>query len=146
MPDCAAGQVVAAASNAPEAVLAESSLISVVDDDQFFRDSMRRLLVSHGFSVAVFSSATEFLAYTQMPATACLVADIHMPGMTGVELYRHLIATGRAIPTIFITAYPEEGVQQSMLSLGASCYLYKPLDEVVLIDCLRRALARGMTI
>jgi FixJ family two-component response regulator len=121
----------------------EPSLISIVDDDQSFRDSMRRLLKSHGYSVAVFRSAAEFLASTQLPATACLVTDIHMPGMTGVELYRHLIATGHAIPTILITAHPEEGVRQHMLSLGVGCYLHKPLDEAVLIDCLRRAFARA---
>jgi FixJ family two-component response regulator len=70
-----------------------------------------------------------------------LVADIHMPAMTGAELYQHLIATGRAIPTILITAYPEEAVRLRMLSLGVGCYLHKPLEEAVLIDCLRRALA-----
>ena len=120
----------------------EPSLISIVDDDQSFRDSMRRLLKSHGYTVAVFPSAAEFLASTQLPATACLVADIHMPVMTGAELYRHLIATGHAIPTILITAHPEEGVRQRMLSLGVGCYLHKPLDEAVLIDCLRCAFAR----
>jgi FixJ family two-component response regulator len=117
-------------------------LISIVDDDQSFRDSMRRLLKSHGYTVAVFPSAAEFLASTRLPETACLVTDVHMPVMTGVELYRHLIATGRAIPTILITAHPEEGVRQHMLSLGVGCYLPKPLDEAVLIDCLRRAFAR----
>jgi len=120
----------------------EPSLISIVDDDQSFRESMRRLLKSHGYTVAVFPSAAEFLASAQLPATACMVADIHMPVMTGAELYSHLIATGHAIPTILITAHPEEGVRRRMLSLGVGCYLHKPLDEVVLIDCLRRALAR----
>ncbi|RZL86963.1 MAG: response regulator [Variovorax sp.] len=120
----------------------EPSLISIVDDDQSFRESMRRLLKSHGYAVAAFPSAAEFLASAQLPATACLVTDIHMPVMTGVELYSHLIATGHTIPTILITAHPEEGVRQRMLSLGVDCYLHKPLDEAVLIDCLRRAFAR----
>jgi FixJ family two-component response regulator len=118
-------------------------LISIVDDDQSFRDSLRRLLKSHGYSVAAFPSAAEFLASAQLRASACLVADIHMPVMTGAELYGHLVATGHAIPTILITAHPEEAVRQRMLGLGVSCYLHKPLDEAVLIDCLRRALARG---
>ncbi|NUX59300.1 response regulator transcription factor [Paraburkholderia youngii] len=118
-------------------------LISIVDDDQSFRDSMRRLLVSHGYTVAVFPSAAEFLASTQLPATACLIADFHMPGMTGGELYQRLIAMGHTIPTILITAYPQEAVRQRMLTLGVHCYLHKPLDETVLIDCLRRAFARG---
>jgi FixJ family two-component response regulator len=138
----AVGHVVEAASDAPESVVPEPSLISIVDDDQSFRDSMRRLLMSHGYTVAVFPSAAEFLASTQLPATACLVADIHMPAVTGAELYQHLVATGHAIPTILITAYPEDSVRQRMLSLGVACYLHKPLDEAVLIDCLRRAFAR----
>jgi FixJ family two-component response regulator len=117
-------------------------LISVVDDDPSFRDSMRRLLKSHGYAVAVFPSAAEFLASTQLPATACLVSDIHMPVMTGVELYRHLIAMGHVIPTILITAYPEEGLRQNLLGLGIGCCLHKPLDEAVLIDCLRHAFAQ----
>lgn len=116
----------------------EPSLISIVDDDESFRDSMRRLLRSHGYTVAVFPSAAEFLASAQLQATACLVADVHMPAMTGAELYQHLIATGHAIPTILITAYPEAGVRQRMLSLGVGCYLPKPLDETILIECLRR--------
>ena len=119
------------------------TLISVVDDDQSFRDSMRRLLKSYGYTVTVFPSAAEFLASPQLSATACLVADVHMPAMTGPELYQHLNATGNAIPTILITAAPEESVRQRMSDQGVGCYLRKPLDEAVLIDCLRRALARG---
>ena len=106
---------------------------------------MRRLLKSHGYTVAVFASAAEFLASAQLPVTACLVADIHMPAMTGAELYQHLIATGHAIPTILITAHPEEVVRQRMLGLGVRSYLTKPLDETVLIDSLRRALAHHKT-
>jgi FixJ family two-component response regulator len=119
------------------------SLISIVDDDHSFRYSMRRLLRSHGYTVAEFPSAAEFLASTQLPATGCLIADIHMPAMTGVELYGHLIETGYAIPTILITAYPDDEARQRMLSKSVCCYLYKPLDEAVLIDCLRHAIARG---
>ena len=119
------------------------SLISIVDDDHSFRDSMRRLLKSHGYTVAEFPSAAEFLASTQLPSTACLIADIHMPAMTGVELYGHLVATGYAIPTILITAYPDDRIRQRMLNLKICCYLPKPLDEAVLIDCLRHAIARN---
>jgi FixJ family two-component response regulator len=125
--------------------MSEPPLISIVDDDQSFRDSMRRLLKSHGYTVAAFPSAAEFLASTQLPATDCLVADIHMPAMTGAELYQHLIATGHAIPTILITAQPDDSVRQRMLSLGVGCYLHKPLDEAILIECLRGAFARGKT-
>lgn len=122
----------------------DPSLISIVDDDKSFRDSLRRLLKSHGYAVATFSSATDFLASALLPMTACLVADIHMPVMTGVDLYRHLAATGNAIPTILITAFPEEGARQRMLSQGVDCYLHKPLEESALIDCLRSAFGRHL--
>ena len=132
-----------AESDEVEAVLPERPQISVVDDDRSFRDSMRRLLKSLNYAVAVFPSAAEFLASSEFGATACLVADVHMPAMTGIELYQHLIETGHAIPTILITAYPDDGVQERMLSLGVDCYLLKPLVEAVLIDCLQSAVARG---
>jgi FixJ family two-component response regulator len=124
-------------------VLSNSSLISIVDDDQAFRDSMRRLIKSLGYTVAVFPSAAEFLASPRLAVTACLVADVHMPEMTGVELYRHLIGTRQGIPTILVTAYPDDRVQERMLSEGVRCYLRKPLEEAVLIDCLHCAVARG---
>ena len=120
----------------------DQSQISIVDDDQSFRDSMRRLLRSLNYAVAVFPSAAEFLASPELAATACLVADIQMPAMTGVELYEHLIETGHAIPTILVTGYPNDGVRQRMLTLGVECYLPKPLEEAVLIDCLRSAVSR----
>jgi FixJ family two-component response regulator len=121
----------------------ERSLISIVDDNRSFRDSMRRLLKSHGYAVAVFPSAAEFLASVHLPLTTCLVADIHMPRMTGVELYGRLLELGHAIPTILITAYPEDDVRKRMLGMGVGCYLQKPLDETVLIECLRAACTRG---
>jgi FixJ family two-component response regulator len=134
-----------AANNVPEAALSEQSLISIVDDDQSFRDSMRRLLKSLGYVVAVFPSAAEFLASPKLAATACLVADVHMPAITGVELYSHLIEAGHAIPTILVTAYPDDSVRERMLNLGVECYLRKPFEEAHLIGCLRSAFARGKT-
>ena len=126
-----------------EAVLTERSLISIVDDDPSFGDSLRRLLKSLDYAVAVFTSGAQFLASAQLAATACLVADIHMPEMTGVELHNHLIETGHTIPTILVTAYPDDRVRRRMLNLGVECYLPKPLVEAALIDCLRSAVARG---
>jgi FixJ family two-component response regulator len=123
--------------------LSEPSLISVVDDDQSFRDSMRRLLKSLGYTVAAFPSAAAFLASPKLDATGCLVADVQMPEMTGVELYRNLVDAGHAIPTILVTAYPNDAVQERMLALGVECYLRKPFEEAVLIRCLRSAFARG---
>ena len=123
-------------------VLSKQSQISIVDDDQSFRDSMRRLVKSLGYSGAVFRSAAEFLASPRLAATDCLIADIHMPEMSGVELYRHLVETGRGIPTILVTAYPDDRVQERMLSEGVRCYLRKPLEESALIDCLHSAVTR----
>ena len=122
--------------------MSEQSLISIVDDDRSFRDSMRRLLKSLGYAVAAFPSAAEFLVSPKRAATACLVADVQMPAMTGAELYGHLLETGQALPTILVTAYPDDGEQQRMLTLGVECYLRKPLEEADLINCLRCAFAR----
>ena len=118
-------------------------LISVVDDDQSFGDSMRRLLKALDYSVAVFPSAAQFLASPHLAATACLVADIHMPEMTGVELYNYLVESGHAIPTILVTAHLDERSKECMLTRGVHCYLRKPLVEAALIDCLRTAVAHG---
>jgi len=123
--------------------LSKRSLISIVDDDLAFGDSMRRLLKSLGYTVAVFSSAAEFLASPKLVATACLVADVQMPAMTGIELHKHLIEKGYAIPTILVTAFANDSVQEHMLTLGVECYLRKPLEEARLIGCLRTAFARG---
>jgi FixJ family two-component response regulator len=123
--------------------LSERSLVSIVDDDPSFGDSMRRLLRSLDYSVAVFPSGEQFLASPQLADTACLVADIHMPEMTGVELYEHLVEAGLPIPTILVTAYPDDHVKERMLNQGVDGYLCKPLEEAVLIDCLRSAVARG---
>ena len=122
--------------------MSTQSLISIVDDDQSFRDSMRRLLKSLGYPVAVFPSARDFLASPKLAATACLVADVHMPAITGIELYKQLIEIGHAIPTILVTAYPDDSVRERMLTLGVECYLSKPLEEADLIRCLRSACAR----
>lgn len=120
-------------------------LISVVDDDQSFRDSMRRLLRSLGYTVAMFPSAGAFLASPELAKTACLVADVNMPEMTGTELYGRLVETGCTIPTILVTAYPDESVRKRMLGMGVQCYLPKPLEETALIGCVLAAVTRTNT-
>jgi FixJ family two-component response regulator len=115
-------------------------LVSVVDDDRFFRESMCRLMRSLGYAVDIFSSAAEFLASPRLAETACLIADIHMPAMTGLELRRRLIDTGRAIPTILVTAFPNDVDRARALEDGVMCYLRKPLDEEHLTRCVREAL------
>ena len=118
----------------------QERLVSLVEDDRFFRNSMRRLMRSLGYTVEAFPSAAEFLASPRLAETACLIADVHMPAMTGIELYRHLIETGRAIPTILVTAYPNDVDQARALNDGIICYLRKPVDEQKLTNCLREAL------
>ncbi|WP_426409730.1 response regulator transcription factor [Bradyrhizobium ganzhouense] len=115
-------------------------LVSVVEDDRFFRESMRRLMRSLGYAVEVFSSAADFLASPHLPETACLIADVHMPAMTGIELHRHLIKVGHSIPTILMTANPNEGDRSRALNQGVLCYLRKPVDEQDLLRCLDSAL------
>ena len=118
-------------------------LVSVVEDDRFFRESMRRLMRSLGYPVEVFSSAADFLASPRLPETACLIADVQMPALSGLELHRSLIDTGSAIPTILVTAYPNEIDRVRALNDGVVCYLGKPIDETLLMQCLRGALGSG---
>ena len=121
----------------------EKLLVSVVEDDRFFRESMGRLMRSLGYPVEAFPSAADFLASPRLAETSCLIADVHMPAMTGIELYRHLIDAGQAIPTILVTAYPNDVDRARALSDGVVCYLRKPVDEQRLVECLRAALTSG---
>ena len=118
----------------------KKQLVSVVEDDQYFRESMRRLMRSLSYNVEAFSSAADFLASPRLIETTCLIADVHMPAMTGLELYRHLIEAGYTIPTILVTAYPDDVDRARALNDGVVCYLRKPVDEQYLIRCLRAAL------
>jgi FixJ family two-component response regulator len=118
----------------------KASLVSVVEDDQFFRESMRRLMRSLGYDVATFPLAADFLASPLLAETACLIADVNMPAMTGLELHECLIEAGYAIPTILVTAYPDDVDRARALKGGVVCYLHKPFDEQHLTRCLRAAL------
>jgi len=119
----------------------KATLISVVEDDQPFRDSMRKLMASLGYTVEAFASATDFLTSPVLAQTGCLIADVNMPGMTGPELHKHLLNGGYAIPTILVTAYPDEAVRARALGDGVLCYLSKPVDDHALEECIRFALA-----
>jgi FixJ family two-component response regulator len=121
----------------------KTSLVSIVEDDQFFRESIRRLLRSQGYSVEAFPSAADFLASPRLKETAVLIADVNMPAMTGIELYRHFIDTGHSIPTILVTAYPNDIDRARALDDGVLCYLGKPVNDEHLIRCLREALRSG---
>ena len=118
-------------------------LISIVEDDQPFRESMRKLMSVLGYTVEAFPSPASFLASPVLAETACLVADVHMPGMTGVELHKHLVDVGHRIPTILVTAYPDEHTRTRAMKDGVLCYLSKPVDDDHLERCLRSALKSG---
>ena len=116
-------------------------MISVVEDDPSFLRALRRLLGAAGFSVAAFTSAEEFLASESAGATACLVLDVHLGGMSGFDLQKRLTATGAPIPTIFITAH-DDPVTRARARSGVA-YLRKPFREDALIGAIRQALESG---
>ena len=115
-------------------------LIAIVDDDKAVRDALHRMLRSHGFTAAVFASAAQFVNSDDLSGTACLIADVRMPGMTGLALHRHLRSRGVRVPTILITARPTSGEKRRALSIGVASYLAKPLSEQILLDTVREAL------
>jgi FixJ family two-component response regulator len=114
--------------------------ISVVDDDNSFRGAMERLIRSLGHSVAAFDSAEDFLMSDRVDETECLICDVRMPGMSGVELQRNLIAKHHRFPIIFVTAHPTMGAREDALAAGAIGFLSKPCDEDTLIALLDQAL------
>jgi FixJ family two-component response regulator len=118
-------------------------LISVVDDDEPFREAMTSLMKSLGFEVAAFSSAEDFLASPRLESTSCLIADVHMPSMTGIDLHQRLVANGRTIPVILITAYPDDNVRARALAAGVICYLSKTFDDDALLGFVRSALVQA---
>jgi FixJ family two-component response regulator len=118
-------------------------LISIVDDDQAVRDALQRMLRSYGFTTAVFASAEQFLASGRPCDESCLILDVCMPGMTGFGLHRHLVSEGCRIPIILITGSPTVGERERAISIGVVSYLPKPVDERILLETLREALAHG---
>jgi FixJ family two-component response regulator len=118
-------------------------LVSIVEDDTFLRASLERLMRSLGFTVDTFASAAGLLASPRLSETDCLIADVNMPAMTGIQLYRHLVKTGHSIPTVLITAFPNDYDRTSALNEGVVCYLEKPVEQQDLIRCLNAALSAG---
>ena len=112
-------------------------LISFVNDDESMREAIKGLMKSLGYTSQAFASAEEFLNSRQLPRTSCLITDVQMPGMTGLELHRHLVAFGKTIPTILITAFPDDSARDRALGDGVVCYLSKPFDENELLACIR---------
>ena len=116
------------------------SVISVIDDDASVRTATNNLLTSRGYVVHTFGSAEELLRSTELNDTSCVIADVQMSVMDGLELLTHLRARGYCTPFIFITAFPEDSVRDRALKAGAICFLAKPFAAPALIGCLDAAL------
>jgi len=116
------------------------SLISVVDDDASVRESLQCLIRSFGFAVEVFASAEEFLNSSHLPNTRCVILDVRMPGMNGLELQRLVAASHREVRVIFITAHGNEAARSQALKNGAVDYLFKPFSEGSLLQAIHAAL------
>ena len=121
----------------------QGPVISIIDDDASIRLAVERLLTSMGFAVDAFASANEFLGSPRLKDTFCIVADMEMPGMSGLELQDHLAVHGPNIPVIFITAFPEDRIRERAMKGGAVCFLSKPFDEAKLLECVKRTLMGG---
>jgi FixJ family two-component response regulator len=118
-------------------------VISIVDDDPSVREAMLGLVRSLGFEAVTFPSAEDFLRSEQIDGTTCLITDLQMPGLSGIELQSQLISRGNSVPIIFVTASPERGIEAQVRSAGAVGFLNKPFDDRTLIECLDQALRRS---
>jgi FixJ family two-component response regulator len=115
-------------------------VISIVDDDPSVREGTVDLLDSMGFIAEQFERADDFLKSNRLHSTSCLISDVRMPGMTGLELHNRLVESGNVIPTILITAFPNDRDRERALQAGVKCYLTKPFNEDDLLACIRSAL------
>jgi FixJ family two-component response regulator len=122
---------------------AERPLLSVVDDDESVRESLPDLLREFGFATRTFSSAEDFLSSDCADETSCLILDIAMPNMSGLELYQELRRRGQDIPVVFITAQRDETVRARMLEQGAAAFLLKPFSDTDLLAAVKTALRAG---
>jgi FixJ family two-component response regulator len=116
-------------------------VISIVDDDESFRRATTNFIRSLGYGAATFASAEEFLSADGAQHTDCLITDLQMPGMTGLELQKRLTAQGHRLPIIFVSAFPEMKARAQALAAGAAAFLDKPLSDDKLTTCLSLALA-----
>ena len=117
-------------------------LVAIVDDDESIRVTTKDLLESAGFSAAMFARPASLLKSKRLSQVSCLIADMRMPEMTGLELHQHLAASNRAVPTILMTAYPDERTQAQAIKANVVGYLIKPFAADELLACVRRALKR----
>jgi FixJ family two-component response regulator len=121
--------------------LSVPSVISVIDDDPSVRLATNNLLTSRGYTVYIFGSAREFLQSAELTTTSCVIADVQMSAMSGVDLLMHMRGLGHRTPFIFMTAFPDDAVRDRALKAGAICFLAKPFSTPALIQCLETALS-----
>jgi FixJ family two-component response regulator len=122
--------------------LSKLPLIAIIDDDASVRATTDSLVRSLGYVVCTFASAEDFLRSNRLDDLSCVIADVQMPGMSGVELQAHLLAQGNSVPFIFFTAFPNDQIRAQALKAGAICYLTKPFDGDSLVQGLQVALKR----
>jgi FixJ family two-component response regulator len=115
--------------------------VSIVDDDDAVRTATQTFIRSVGYKATAFASAEDFLKAPERETADCLIADIQMPGMSGLDLQRELAQHRPSLPIIFITAFPEDRIRRQAMAGGAACLLAKPYDGDVLIECIEKALA-----
>ena len=118
-------------------------IISIIDDDEFVRSSVRSLVRSLGLGACTFASAEEFLQSQRVHDTSCVITDLQMPGLSGIELQRLLLAQERRIPIIFVTAFPEDPIRAQAMDSGALGFLSKPFECQALVNLIDKALAIG---
>lgn len=124
-------------------ILKTDAIISVVDDEESVRNSMRRLLRSMGFEVRVFHSARDFLHQGPLHEDGCVIVDVRMPEMNGLDLQKRLSDAGISLPLIFITAYEDPGVCEQAMQNGAVAFMQKPFSDQCLMDAIHLALERN---
>ncbi len=122
---------------------AEVPTIAIIDDDEPIRTTMSSLVRSLGFNALAFSSADEYLQSPQRYRASCLISDVQMPGMSGLDLQNRLVAEGHRVPIIFVTAFPHRNIEKRAREAGAVCVLNKPFESQALVDCIQRALKAG---
>jgi FixJ family two-component response regulator len=118
-------------------------IVSIIDDDQDVRHAVQRLMRSRGFVTRAFASAEEFLQSPSLHETVCVITDIQMPGMTGMELHAFMLKQGPRLPVIFLTAFPDEQSEKRALEAGALGFLTKPFDAKTLIGLVDSAVQVG---
>jgi FixJ family two-component response regulator len=123
--------------------LTDAGIIAIVDDDEPLREALGSVMKAAGFSPRTFASAEDFLACEDCDDTACLILDVRLPGMSGIELQKKLSRTNASLPIVFVTAHGDASLRESLMRAGAAAFLYKPVRSDALLKEIRRALKVG---